>query len=613
MASLRECDRCHRKMEPYRSRKRDENGDLLCEGCTNGREGRPLTGMKIAKKAEPGTVAKAPFARLEGIGIVRLAHDSSNSGIIFHCPFCFSSVTEYLTIEGMKTFGETVGTTQMVLTADENERTGGRWVEAHIHEFGEQPLMEVVVQRNQQTKSIFATPEHQWLVKSNRRIMPDDGIAPISRKGKPRDWRPTECKRGHDLEEFGRVKKNGTRDCTLCAEMSEPVDGISRATDREVATQDLQPGHRLSFLRQEGVGSLSPSHEGIRHGVVFGDGRRASRISSCVTLWGEKDKQLLQYFPDRRYSPQETPNGVKGIRVAGDLPASYKDLPAGTESREYLYGWLAGYFAADGTVGDQGNVVLNSARREHLEAVRDIALCLGISTYGITSKWRKGFPDREESELFQVEFVSSTLNEDFFLIEEHRSRYIARDYDYERFGWTVVSVTMTDRVETVYCAVVPDTHSFALADNIWVKNCGSGQCVARSDGTTECEFCHTCFIVQVQPTQPEMPQTINGVPYQIPGMPERSTTPPQDNPISNPDGSSQEPADYPDEDGASFGGDDLSDKVDLGDDVQKSAALITEEGYVLPADDYLAHLALRHTKDRKATLEEVRRMNQRER
>lgn len=49
--------------------------------------------------------------------------------------------------------------------------------------------------------------------------------------------------------------------------------------------------------------------------------------------------------------------------------------------------------------------------------------------------------------------------------------------------------------------------------------CGSGGIVGRSDGTTECTLCHGVFTVQVQPAQSFAPQTINGQPVDIPGMP----------------------------------------------------------------------------------------------
>jgi len=603
---FRECDQCHRKMAPGVART-PRDGKLLCGGCKNGREGRPLTGSKESqwKKAE------APFANIDG-HIVRIAHQSGDGETIYHCPFCFSGDSQYLSYNGVQTFAETVGTTQLVLTADDNDRTGGRWAEAHIHEFGEQPLMEVTLQRNQQTKVISSTPEHMWLVKENLKRREDDGISNISRKGKPRDWRSPVCKRGHDLSS-ARIKSNGTQDCYECAKLAKAPGGSSRLTNREVATQDLRPGHRLSFLRQEGAGLLEPRSDGIRHGVVFGDGTATGK-SANVTLWGEKDKQLLAYFPDRKYKETQTPiginaqgvrgTGVKGVRVAGDLFSWMKGLPDIDSDPEYLYGFLAGYFAADGCVSDQGNPALNCARKEHLEAVRDIATRLGIATYGITMQMREGFPGRDPSAIYELMFLRSTLNAAFFLIEDHRNRFVFNDYEYERFGWVVKSVEMTDRVEPVYCAVVPDTHSFALADNIWVKNCGSGQVIARSDGTTACDFCDTTFIVQIQPQQHAMPQTINGQPFQIPGMP-----PPSD-PSTDP--AQPDPNEATESDHESFGGDDLSEKVDDKEedslkDLNKGAMFITTNGMALPLADFEEHMALAHTGNREKTLEEVKR------
>src|SRR6266496_62257 len=49
-----------------------------------------------------------------------------------------------------------------------------------------------------------------------------------------------------------------------------------------------------------------------------------------------------------------------------------------------------------------------------------------------------------------------------------------------RIGWTVISVEPTDRVEVVYCAIVPTTGSFALEDNIL-----TGNCLAKADALVE--------------------------------------------------------------------------------------------------------------------------------
>ncbi len=60
--------------------------------------------------------------------------------------------------------------------------------------------------------------------------------------------------------------------------------------------------------------------------------------------------------------------------------------------------------------------------------------------------------------------------------------------------------------------------------------CGSGAIAAGGDGTVTCDFCHTAFSVQVQPQNAGMPQTIDGQPVDMPGMPQG-----QDLMLDNPD------------------------------------------------------------------------------
>ncbi|WP_414689484.1 DNA primase [Nocardioides sp.] len=178
---------------------------------------------------------------------------------------------------------------------------------------------------------------------------------------------------------------------------------------------------------------------------------------------------MLKWFPNSHTS------------ASGDnllvhhLPRFFKELPPLDESVSYLYGWLAGYFAADGCVAADGTVILNSARREDLEFVRTVCTRLGIATYGITSQSRVGL-GTEPTDLFRVHFVSDDLTEDFFLLETHRKRFVDAEKKYARLGWVVQSVEATDRVEEVFCAEVEDGHAFVLEDNILTGNCfGCGE------------------------------------------------------------------------------------------------------------------------------------------
>lgn len=135
--------------------------------------------------------------------------------------------------------------------------------------------------------------------------------------------------------------------------------------------------------------------------------------------------------------------------------------------------------------------------------------------------------------------------------------------------------------------------------------CGSGQVIARSDRTIECQFCHTCFTVQVQPQFPAFPQTINGQPVQVPGMPGQigAGADPMD-----PMGGGMPPVDpsQVDEEGeVPPGEEDPAEGDEEGDEegddappwAKQSSLLRTPEGHLITADDFRRRLAIRHASD----------------
>jgi DNA primase len=283
----------------------------------------------------------------------------------------------------------------------------GDWIEAPFKSYGVQRLHRIVLTRNRQVKEIYATDGHRWFVRSGR----------------------------------------------------------TGSSQRELTTAELSPGARLvpKYPRSR-IRRTTPSPFGIAHGFTYGDGTR-SGTGSLAKLCPPKDLAMLKWFPNSHTSATE------GNLLVHHLPAFFKELPPVEESVSYLYGWLAGYFAADGCVAADGTVMLNSAAREDLEFVRLVCTRLGIGTFGITTQLREGFPGREPSEIHRVHFVNEDLTDDFFLIEAHRERFRDADKKFVRPGWVVRSVEPTDRVEEVFCAEVEDGHAFTLEDNILTGNC----------------------------------------------------------------------------------------------------------------------------------------------
>jgi DNA primase len=312
--------------------------------------------------------------------------------------------------------------------------TNGQWTDAPFSSFGVQPLMKITVGRNRVRKELFATPEHRWFVR----------------------------------------------------------DGQGRRHVR--TTAELGAGHALSWTFPHRLNpSVRLSPQGVAHGITFGDGTRLER-GACVDLHGDKDAELLKWFPlNNSYQYTTSHRGIERrfLKVV-DLPGYFKERPSLEESSSYLLGWLAGYFAADGCVAKDGTVTLDSANRDDLEYVRLICARLGIGTYGITHQMRVGMGQSAPSALYRIHLINEDLREEFFLLSGHRLRFAGAYKAWHRRGWVVKSVEETDRVEEVFCAVVDHTHAFALEDNILTGNCfgcqESGDAIQFVRETEQLEF-----------------------------------------------------------------------------------------------------------------------------
>jgi predicted phosphodiesterase len=85
--------------------------------------------------------------------------------------------------------------------------------------------------------------------------------------------------------------------------------------------------------------------------------------------------------------------------------------------------------------------------------------------------------------IYAISLVPSTVPIEFMVHEGKRTKFSAQleslsadsFYTYQKNrarNWKVQSVEHTDRKEEVYCALVPETHSFTLANDILTGNCG---------------------------------------------------------------------------------------------------------------------------------------------
>ncbi|MFB6247717.1 MAG: LAGLIDADG family homing endonuclease [Salinibacter sp.] len=320
---------------------------------------------------------------------------------------CLAGETLVLTDQGRTPIRELAGSTATLLTRN------GKWVEAPVKSYGKQPLRKVTLSRNGQERVIYATPNHRWYV-------------------------GTKATSGYEV----------------------------------VETDELQSHHRLEQVHSRRHTSVSPSPVGIARGFTFGDGSlvpTSPGAAANVNLVGEKDGALENYFAPFARSEYDYSAGVTRYR---GLPDAWKTTPIELdENSATLYGWAAGYFAADGCVSAEGEVIMDSCTREHIEHFIDVIEVLGIDHYGLKTQERTSNLTGEPSTRYYVRLNPTSLREEFFVLDEHRIRFNEHGDRSLTYHWHVESVEETDRHETVYCAEVPEEKAFALGNGILTGNC----------------------------------------------------------------------------------------------------------------------------------------------
>jgi hypothetical protein len=345
------------------------------------------------------------------------------------CGFCLAGETEVTTRDGIKHIRDLVGGSHDLLVPIVGKRGGlsqqGGFKHVDVRSFGVQPLWEISLHRGRQRKVVRATAEHRWFVTAGKK------------------W--------------------------------------SDAAVYERTTMTLQPGDQLRSLRAMPINKEKLMPFAVAQGFVFGDGARGygNRPASLNIYAAAKDSAILPFFTGHEIHTKVTQG--KEILVIYGLPRFWKELPPIQESRAFLMSWLAGYFAADGSVTKSGQATIESVDYQALEFVRDAASVCGVKYTPIYERYRKGFLDTE-GKIYRIGLSVANLPTWFFIIRQHRKRVEARLRGREDL-WKVDAITSLNSEEEVFCAVVPGAAAFGLADDLMTGNCpftnGRAELVAR--------------------------------------------------------------------------------------------------------------------------------------
>jgi DNA polymerase I-like protein with 3'-5' exonuclease and polymerase domains len=342
------------------------------------------------------------------------------------------------------------------------------WVDSEIQSFGVQPLRRVVIGHNKSNVYVYATPQHKWRL----------------------------------------------------------ADGVEKITDQ------LVNGDEIPFIQHKRKDFYSsPDYLlGVRHGIIYGDGSRAlsdrkgtgdrDHVVACrrelgfkIRLCGADKNLLTPYFDGYKVTYPANYGGDPVVYLYDEFTATHKlkELPDEDETEAYLVGFFRGWFAADGSASGGYYICCGPEEETWLRRVMPqfgyyflSSTEVSVDTYFCvhcndqvktikpmrrprvckvcrtpikdnapvvmkTHKFKRGSYECTKRSRSVSLFRPSMMGADF-LLPHKLAAFNASKFELHE---TVRRVELTDRVEEVFCAVVPGTHDFVIENGLLTGNCAN--------------------------------------------------------------------------------------------------------------------------------------------
>jgi len=227
--------------------------------------------------------------------------------------------------------------------------------------------------------------------------------------------------------------------------------------------------------------------EGIRHGIVFGDGSTMERnLHSWVQLIGHK-QELARYFKDEEvavpmFGGDTVTQTYSTVRVSDTYtkvalqPKHYKTLPSLQVTPTYARGFIAGLIATDGST-KTSSVTISMEGREVAEHVAKLAVLAGCVVNGMHQASTVSPFDGSPRDLWVIGMkpFSVPLIRSDQVAEKGSGRAIQK-------MWVDVDGVETEAMEEVFCVTNTKSQSFTLANGLITGNCFLGRAEDSREG-----------------------------------------------------------------------------------------------------------------------------------
>ena len=226
----------------------------------------------------------------------------------------------------------------------------------------------------------------------------------------------------------------------------------------KIDIDDLRPSKFIHYYDEYELG--------IIHGIIYGDGSNNGDDSYKIRVCSHHES-ITPYLNRFKFSTPPSSNGDPVYYIPKSFTKrNLKQLP-NSFNKDYLLGFLRGWFAADGCVSTQPEATICGDIEEENWLIKWGPL-VGWHVTGSTLLAQVTNFGRRNKGSSNIRIRKSSLNANDFLILQHRQRW--GEYD-PLHSWRVHGEYSNPVEEDVYCPVVPTTHSFALSSGIHSRNC----------------------------------------------------------------------------------------------------------------------------------------------
>ena len=231
-----------------------------------------------------------------------------------------------------------------------------------------------------------------------------------------------------------------------------------------VTTEELNIGDWLPRTKPQKTYKISK--QGIEHGYFFGDGTRSN---GELHQFGKNTSILKKLF--NNVEDLEPIESGESHSVVRQCPLAWALIPNRyyIDDNRYIYGFLAGYFAADGSLNTSGRASICSSRKEELESVALLFNKIGIRTLDVKLlSTESNF--KEERVLYELVFDTTDVDEDFFIFEEHREIFKDK-HDNKQQDWLRITEMKDVGFKHVRCVSVEYYEQFVINGFCLTSNC----------------------------------------------------------------------------------------------------------------------------------------------